>query len=31
LAVLDSRMGSLRDNERKPVSYMYADEFMTLD
>ncbi|KAG2547324.1 protein OSB2, chloroplastic-like [Panicum virgatum] len=31
LAVLDSRMGSLQDNERKPVSYMYADEFMTLD
>ncbi|KAL6894634.1 hypothetical protein ACP4OV_008732 [Aristida adscensionis] len=31
LAILDSRMGSLQDNERKPVSYMYADEFMTLD
>nr|CAB3498620.1 unnamed protein product [Digitaria exilis] len=31
LAVLDSRMGSLQGNERKPVSYMYADEFMTLD
>ncbi|XP_062215151.1 protein OSB2, chloroplastic-like [Phragmites australis] len=31
LAVLDSRMGSLQDYERKPVSYMYADEFMTLD
>ncbi|GJN24004.1 hypothetical protein PR202_gb11708 [Eleusine coracana subsp. coracana] len=31
LAVLDSRMGSLQDNERKPVSYMYADEFMTLE
>jgi hypothetical protein len=31
LAVLDSRMSSLQDNERKPVSYMYADEFMTLD
>ncbi|KAK3149936.1 hypothetical protein QOZ80_3AG0225030 [Eleusine coracana subsp. coracana] len=30
LAVLDSRMGSLQD-ERKPVSYMYADEFMTLE
>jgi len=31
LAVLDSRMSSLQDNERKPVSYMYADEFMTMD
>ncbi|KAF8721874.1 hypothetical protein HU200_022818 [Digitaria exilis] len=31
LAVLDSRMGSLQGNERKPVSYMYADDFMTLD
>ncbi|NP_001150313.2 single-strand binding protein [Zea mays] len=31
LAVLDSRMSSLQDNERKPVSYMYADEFMTLE
>ena len=31
LAVLDSRMGSLQDIERKPVPYMYADEFMALD
>jgi hypothetical protein len=28
---LDSRMSYLQDNERKPVSYMYADEFMTLE
>ncbi|KQK14078.1 protein OSB1, mitochondrial isoform X1 [Brachypodium distachyon] len=31
LAVLDSRMGSLQDRERKPVSFMYADDFMTSD
>ncbi|KAM3260105.1 hypothetical protein ACQJBY_051396 [Aegilops geniculata] len=31
LAILDSRMGSLQDKQRKPVSYMYADDFMTSD
>jgi hypothetical protein len=31
LAILDSRMGSLQDKERKPVSFMYADDFMKSD
>ncbi|XP_006651616.2 protein OSB2, chloroplastic-like [Oryza brachyantha] len=29
LAILDSRMGSRQDGERKPVAFMYADDFMT--
>ncbi|EAY91117.1 hypothetical protein OsI_12726 [Oryza sativa Indica Group] len=31
LAILDSRMGSLQGNDRKPVAFMYADDFMTPD
>uniref|UniRef100_A0A0D9VWL4 Uncharacterized protein n=1 Tax=Leersia perrieri TaxID=77586 RepID=A0A0D9VWL4_9ORYZ len=31
LAILDSRMGSIQGSERKPVAFMYADDFMTPD